>query len=76
MKGFIREFTVFGIRQARARVSAGLFLLMLALSKLIHIGGIARYDLILSAALLIQAVLLLTRIETLAEAAVSRERER
>ncbi len=70
MSGIASEFISFGKRQARACIFAGLFFLVLALSKFVHIGNIARYDLILIAALIIQALLLLTRIETLAEAAV------
>lgn len=70
MPGLLREFIAFGIQQARACVFAGLFFLALTLSKFIHIDGIARYDLILIAALVIQAALLLARIETLTEGAV------
>ena len=68
--GPIREFFVFGVKQARACVFAGSFFLVLLLSKHIPLGPLPRYDFILLAALAIQVLLLLLRIETLAEAAV------
>ncbi len=70
MRNFLREFAAFGFQEARACLFAGLFLLVLMLSKYISFGGIARYDLILFAAIAIQILLLLTRIETFAEAGV------
>src|SRR6187455_2031535 len=68
--GPLREFFVFGVKQARACIFAGSFFLVLLLSKHIPLGPLPRYDFILLAALAIQALLLLLRIETLAEAAV------
>ena len=70
MREFLREFSVFGFKQARACIFAGLFFLVLLFSRHVHIAGLARYDFILVATMLIQFALLATRIETLAEAAV------
>jgi len=70
MREFLREFFVFGLKQARSCFFAGLFFLVLLFSRHVHIAGLARYDFILVATMLIQFALLATRIETLAEAAV------
>lgn len=70
MREFLCEFFVFGLKQARACIFAGLFFLVLLFSRHVHIAGLARYDFILVATMLIQFALLVTRIETLAEAAV------
>ena len=64
------ELLVFGWKQVRACVFAGSFFAVLLLSKHLPLGSLARYDFILLAALVIQALLLLLRVETLAEAAV------
>ena len=64
------EFLIFGWKQVRACVFAGSFLAVLLLSKHLPLGSLARYDFILLAALVIQALLLALRVETLAEAAV------
>ncbi len=64
MSAFLHEFWVFGLKEVRACIFAGSFFLVLALSKLIHIPGLPRYDFILLMALLIQAALLLFRLET------------
>jgi uncharacterized membrane protein YoaT (DUF817 family) len=60
----VKEFFVFGIKQARAAVFAGSFFLLLFLSNHIHIAGLARYDFLFLSALLIQAVLYFTGLET------------
>jgi uncharacterized membrane protein YoaT (DUF817 family) len=64
------EFFVFGLKQARACVFAGSFLAILVISRSVPLGDFPRYDFILLGALVIQAVLLWSRVETLAEAAV------
>lgn len=64
------EFLVFGWKQARACIFAGSFLGVLLLSRHLPLGSLERYDFILLAALVIQALLLALRVETLAEAAV------
>lgn len=61
---------MFGLIQARACVFAASFFAILLVSKFVAIPGLARPDLILLAALLLQIVLLVARVETLAEAAV------
>jgi uncharacterized membrane protein YoaT (DUF817 family) len=66
----ILEFLLFGWKQVQACVFAGSFLAALVLSRFVPLGPLPRYDFILLAALSIQAVLLLLRVETLAEAAV------
>jgi uncharacterized membrane protein YoaT (DUF817 family) len=67
---FLREFFVFGMKEARACVFAGTFLGVLVISKFLPLGPIPRYDFILLGALAIQALLLMLRVETIAEAAV------
>lgn len=57
------EFWWFGIKQARACLFAGLFLGLLWISPKLPLGGLPRYDFILICAILIQAVLLATRVE-------------
>jgi len=66
----IREFAIFGLKEARACVFAGGFFLILILSKAISIPGLPRYDLILILALLLQAGMLAFRLETWDEARV------
>jgi len=66
----LREFVLFGIKQARACVFAGSFFALLLISRHIPLGGLPRYDFLLIGALAIQAILLVFRIETWAEAAV------
>lgn len=70
MRALLHEFTVFVVKEARACIFAGSFLAVLMVSKSIPLGGLARYDFILLAAIAIQIALVLTRIETLAEAGV------
>jgi len=65
-----REFLYFGLLEARACVFAGAFFGVLLISKYVHLPGVARSDFILLAALILQAALLLGKVETLAEAAV------
>ncbi len=64
------EFVVFGIKEARACLFAGSFFAVLIASKSLPLGSLPRYDFILIAALLIQVVLLVTRIESRQEAYV------
>lgn len=61
---FLREFLIFGLKQARACIFAGSFLALLILSNYIHIPGLPRYDFLFLAAVLVQAVLYFTGIET------------
>ncbi len=63
----VLELFVFGIKQARACVFAGSFFILLFLSSHISLFGLARYDFLFLAALLLQLILYLTKIETLDE---------
>lgn len=58
------EFLIFGLKQARAAIFAGSFFLLLFASNHIPLFGFARYDFLFVAAVLIQVVLYLTRLET------------
>ncbi|MDB5259108.1 MAG: hypothetical protein JWO73_316 [Candidatus Taylorbacteria bacterium] len=62
----MKEFLIFGLKQAQACVFAGSFFVLLFLSNHIPLEmlGIARYDFLFVAALLIQLVLYLTKLET------------
>ena len=60
----LKEFFVFGLKQARACVFAGSFLLLLFLSYVIPLGPFHRYDVLFVGAILIQVVLYITKIET------------
>lgn len=64
------EFLFFGLLQARACVFAGSFFVLLFASNHIHIAGLARYDVIFLGAILIQIILVLTKIETVDEVKV------
>lgn len=60
----MKEFLVFGIKQARAAIFAGSFFFLLFLSNHIPLFGLARYDFLFLAAVAIQAVLYFTKLET------------
>ena len=60
----MKEFLIFGIKQARAVIFAGSFVLLLFLSNYIPLGGIARYDFLFLVAVLIQIVLYFSKLET------------
>ncbi|MGV8995471.1 MAG: DUF817 domain-containing protein [Parvibaculaceae bacterium] len=66
----LSEFLVFGIKQAAACVFAGSFLFLLAISSHVVIPGLARYDFLFLGALVIQALLIATRLESPREVAV------
>lgn len=70
MRAFLWEFLLFGLKEARACIFAGSFMLLLLLSHHVPLFGLHRYDFLFLAALGIQAVLLLTRLETRDEALV------
>lgn len=61
------EFLAFGVKQATSCLFAGGFFAVLLVSTWLPPGPIPRYDLILLAALALQAVLVATRLETLDE---------
>jgi len=58
------EFWWFGLKEARACVFAGSFFALLLLSRVVPLGAVPRYDAILIGALLLQAAMLWTRLET------------
>ena len=64
MPELVREFVAFGIKEAQSCVFAGSFFALLFISTQFEVPGLARYDLILLGALLIQAVLLATGVES------------
>jgi uncharacterized membrane protein YoaT (DUF817 family) len=67
MTGFLREFIIFGLKQAHACIFAGSFFAILFLSNHIPLFGLPRYDFLFIAAVLIQAVLYLCKLETFQE---------
>lgn len=62
--GWTQELIAFGLKEARACVFAGSFFLILFASNHIPLFGFARYDFLFVAALAIQAILIITKIET------------
>src|SRR5262249_43209575 len=68
MRPFLWEFLLFGLKQARACLFAGLFLGLLLLSRHIPLFGLPGYDFLCLAAVSVQGLLLLTRLETTDEA--------
>lgn len=66
----MKEFIWFGIKQARACIFAGSFFALLFLSNHIPLFGLTRYDFLFVAALLIQAILYFTKLETADEVKV------
>jgi len=64
MKTFLKEFFSFGLKQIRACVFAGSFFVLLFASSHIPLFGLARYDFLFLGALLIQVILVLTKIES------------
>lgn len=60
----LQEFLIFGLKQARACVFVGSFFVVLILSNYLPLFGLARYDFLFLAAILIQVVLVLTKLET------------
>lgn len=60
----IKEFFIFGIKQARAAIFAGSFFLLLFISNHIPLFGVARYDFLFISAVAIQAILYFTKLET------------
>jgi uncharacterized membrane protein YoaT (DUF817 family) len=60
----MKEFLIFGLKQARACIFAGSFFVLLFLSNYIPLFGLERYDFLFLAALLIQVILYLTGVET------------
>ncbi len=70
MRSFLWEFFVFGLKQARACIFAASFFGLLFLSRYLPLFGLPRYDFLCIAAILLQVVLFLTRVESLEEVLV------
>jgi len=64
MKAYVKEFWIFGLKQARACIFAGSFFVLLFLSNYLPLGPIHRYDFLFVASVIIQIVLYKTGIET------------
>lgn len=60
----VYEFIAFGIKEARACIFAGSFFVLLFASNHIPLFGFARYDFLFVAAVLLQVILLITKVET------------
>lgn len=60
----VKEFIVFGIKQARAAIFAGSFFVLLFVSSHIPLFGLYRYDFLFLATMAIQAILYFTKMET------------
>jgi uncharacterized membrane protein YoaT (DUF817 family) len=61
---YVWEFIVFGVKEARACIFAGSFFVLLFASNYIPLFDFARYDFIFVAAVLLQIILFLTKVET------------
>jgi uncharacterized membrane protein YoaT (DUF817 family) len=61
---YVREFIIFGLKQARACIFAGSFFVLLFLSNHIPLFGLPRYDFLFLAAVALQVILYLTKVET------------
>lgn len=64
IKSAVTEFWIFGIKQARSAIFAGSFFVLLFISNYIPLGGLPRYDFIFIGAIIIQAILYFTKLET------------
>ncbi|MDB5265108.1 MAG: hypothetical protein JWN64_679 [Parcubacteria group bacterium] len=61
---YLLEFLVFGIKQARAAIFAGSFFVLLFASNYLPLYGLPRYDFLFLSAVLLQAILYFTGLET------------
>jgi uncharacterized membrane protein YoaT (DUF817 family) len=64
LASYTEELVVFGIKEAQACIFAGSFFALLFLSNHIPLFGLARYDFLFLAALALQVILYVTKIET------------
>lgn len=63
-KEWLYEFIVFGLKEAQSCIFAGSFFFLLFVSKYLPLFGLARYDFLFIAAVLLQVILYLTKVET------------
>jgi uncharacterized membrane protein YoaT (DUF817 family) len=61
---YVWELLIFGLKEARACIFAGSFFVLLFASNHIPLFGFARYDFLFVAAILLQVILFLTKVET------------
>jgi uncharacterized membrane protein YoaT (DUF817 family) len=64
MNFFLKEFLIFGLKQARAAIFAGSFFVLLFLSNHLPLFGLARYDFLFLTAVGLQFILYYTGLET------------
>jgi len=64
LRAFCREFVAFGFKEAQSCLFAGSFFLILFVSSHIPLFGLARYDFLFLAAILIQVVFILLKLES------------
>ena len=67
-KFYLNEFLVFVLKETRACIFAGSFLFLLVVSNYINFSLIDRADFLFLAAVLIQVIMILTKLETIDEA--------
>ena len=67
-KFYFKEFAVFVFQEARACVFAGSFLFLLIITNYVHLPFIGRADFLFLAAILIQVIMIVTKLETIDEA--------
>jgi uncharacterized membrane protein YoaT (DUF817 family) len=70
MRALLMDIVLFGLKQARACIFAAAFFGLLFLSRHIPLPGLARYDFLFLTALAVQAILLLSGIESKGEVKV------
>lgn len=58
------EFLIFGLKEAQSCIFAGSFFILLFASKYLPLFGLARYDFLFIAAVLLQIILVATKVET------------
>jgi uncharacterized membrane protein YoaT (DUF817 family) len=68
MREFVKDLIAFTLKEARAALFAGIFLLLLVVSNYIHIPGLYRYDFLFLAAMIVQVVMIYFKLETKDEA--------
>ena len=64
MTAVLWELIVFGVKEARACLFAGIFLILLLISRHLPLFGLPRYDFLCLAAILVQILLVWTGLET------------
>ncbi len=68
LKFYLKEFSIFVLKEARASLFAGSFLFLLIVSSYILFSFLSRADFLFLAAVFIQIVMVLTKLETIDEA--------